>query len=60
MRGRYTLLEPWSQLVRSYRTTEMGPALNLPPRYNIAPTRDVPVVSFTEGGDRELVMMRWG
>jgi putative SOS response-associated peptidase YedK len=35
--------------------------LNLPPRYNIAPTQDVPVVRYTREGDvRELVLLRWG
>ena len=28
--------------------------------YNVAPGRDVPVVRQGEGGERELVLMRWG
>jgi putative SOS response-associated peptidase YedK len=31
------------------------------PRYNIAPTQDVPIVRLTRDGDgRELIMVRWG
>jgi putative SOS response-associated peptidase YedK len=30
------------------------------PRYNIAPTQDVPVIRATKGGARELSQMRWG
>ena len=30
------------------------------PRYNIAPTQDVPVVRETRDGDRELAQVRWG
>ena len=36
-----------------------GPLPNLPPRYNLAPTQDAPVVRQREG-ERELVMLRWG
>ena len=39
----------------------MRPLPNLPPRYNITPTQDAPVVRQTKDGDgRELVMLRWG
>src|SRR5262249_22964813 len=37
--------------------------LNLPARYNVAPSQDVPVVRNrheNDGTGRELVMMRWG
>jgi putative SOS response-associated peptidase YedK len=34
---------------------------NLMPRYNIAPTQDVPIVRLTrDGSGRELIMARWG
>jgi putative SOS response-associated peptidase YedK len=32
----------------------------IPPRYNIAPTTDVPIVRVNSEGQRELVRMRWG
>ena len=60
MCGRYSQLRSWSDLVRLYKLTADQTPLNLPPRYNIAPTQDVPVVRFTrEGGGRELVLLRW-
>jgi len=38
---------------------EGGPAFS--PRYNIAPSQNVPVVRMAEaGGERECVLMRWG
>ena len=39
-----------------------GPLLNLPPRYNVAPTQTVPIVRPARGDrrDRELAMVRWG
>jgi putative SOS response-associated peptidase YedK len=34
---------------------------NLMPRYNIAPTQDVPIVRLTrDGSARELIAVRWG
>jgi putative SOS response-associated peptidase YedK len=43
MCGRYTQVRAWSELVRLYRITAPATPLNLPPRYNIAPTQNVPV-----------------
>ncbi|SUS08727.1 putative SOS response-associated peptidase [uncultured Defluviicoccus sp.] len=61
MCGRFSQLRAWSELVRLYRVTASQTPLKLPPRYNIAPTQDVPVVRRTrEGDERELVTMRWG
>src|SRR4029450_7111621 len=37
------------------------PLLNFPPRYNIAPTDQIPIVRIDpRDGERELVMARWG
>ncbi len=33
---------------------------NLSPRYNVAPTQPAPVIRETPGGQRGLVMVRWG
>ena len=38
----------------------LGTPPTLAPRYNIAPTQDVPVVRRSQAGPRELVTMRWG
>jgi|APTNR8051073442_1049403.scaffolds.fasta_scaffold17477_2 putative SOS response-associated peptidase YedK len=60
MCGRYTQLMPWSELVRLYGITDPGPAINLPPRYNVAPTQEVPIVRKTADGGRDLSLVRWG
>jgi putative SOS response-associated peptidase YedK len=58
MCGRYSLTTP-AESVRRLFDYEARP--NLEPRYNIAPTDEVPVVRLArDGGARELVMMRWG
>ena len=57
MCGRY-MLTPVDALRQLFLFKERP---NLPPRYNIAPTQDVPIVRRTrrEAG-RELIMVRWG
>lgn len=57
MCGRYTLTRP-TDLVE-----ELGVATTqeLAPRYNVAPTQDLPVVrAGKESAGRELAVMRWG
>lgn len=59
MCGRYSLTTAPEAMRRLFDTE--GPLANLPPRYNIAPTQDAPVVRPSEGGaGRELVLLRWG
>jgi putative SOS response-associated peptidase YedK len=50
-----------------YSPTEATAALfgvsgvpGLPPRYNVAPTQDVPAIRSTDGGPREFALLRWG
>lgn len=57
MCGRFTQHYTWSDLLRLYRLA--GPARNLEPHYNIAPTDTADVVVLRERG-LELVPMRWG
>jgi putative SOS response-associated peptidase YedK len=58
MCGRYMLTTPVDALRQLFLFTERP---NLPPRYNIAPTQEVPIVRRRREGDgRELVMARWG
>ena len=58
MCGRYLLTSPVDLLRQVFRFMERP---NLGPRYNIAPTQDVPIVRLTREGDRrELIMVRWG
>jgi putative SOS response-associated peptidase YedK len=58
MCGRYLLTSPVEAL-RQLFLFEQRP--NLMPRYNIAPTQDVPIVRLSrDGSGRELMMARWG
>jgi putative SOS response-associated peptidase YedK len=58
MCGRYMLTSPVEAL-RQLFMFEQRP--NLMPRYNIAPTQDVPIVRLTRDGmARELLTVRWG
>jgi putative SOS response-associated peptidase YedK len=58
MCGRYLLTSTVDGL-RALFLFEERP--NLMPRYNIAPTQDVPIVRLTRDGTaRELLMVRWG
>jgi putative SOS response-associated peptidase YedK len=57
MCGRYLLISPVEAMRRFF---DVGGLLNLPPRYNIAPTQDAPVVRLDKQGRRELIPMRWG
>src|SRR5512136_1995477 len=57
MCGRFTQAYTWEE-VHAFLDL-LGPARNLRPRYNIAPTTTIDVTRRTDGG-RELVPMRWG
>lgn len=59
MCGRYTQQMSWRELVELYRLTDNVPALNVPARYNVAPTQSVPILRL-EDGHRRLAMVRWG
>jgi putative SOS response-associated peptidase YedK len=37
-----------------------GALANIPPRYNVAPTQDAPVVRLRADGERAIAMLRWG
>jgi putative SOS response-associated peptidase YedK len=59
MCGRFTLRTPLSVLARQF-AFDLGPMLpGFEPRYNIAPTQDVPAVRLADG-NRQFAMLRWG
>lgn len=58
MCGRYSITTPVEALRQAFRFG--GPALNLQPHWNVAPTQDAPVVRLARDGARELRMLRWG
>jgi putative SOS response-associated peptidase YedK len=58
MCGRFTLRTPMTVLIRQFQI-DLGADQQLPLRFNVAPTQDIPVVRYTDDG-RELTLMRWG
>lgn len=57
MCGRYSFTLP-PEAIKALFAVMTG--LNLQPRYNIAPTQQVPVIGLDEHGERALKMFRWG
>lgn len=57
MCGRFTQAYTWAEVERFLSV--IGPARNLRPRYNIAPTTQIDVLRLSDAG-RQLVPMRWG
>jgi putative SOS response-associated peptidase YedK len=57
MCGRFTQAYTWAEI--NAFLSVIGPARNLRPRYNIAPTTQIDVLWHSEAG-YELVPMRWG
>ena len=62
MCGRFTQRLSWAELHELMGL--IGPPLDLPPRYNVAPGQDVAIVRAAEtgrtGGGRRLAMLCWG
>lgn len=56
MCGRYMLTSPVEAIRQTF---EVGGAMNLPARYNIAPGQEIPIVRAGKEG-RELVAVEWG
>jgi putative SOS response-associated peptidase YedK len=57
MCGRYSITTPPQAMQRLFEF--QGATPNFGPRYNVAPTQDVPVVRL-EDGVRRMALMRWG
>lgn len=57
MCGRYVLSATGEQIAAHFA---LAGAPSIAPRYNIAPTQQVPVVRLARSGERELVLLRWG
>ncbi len=57
MCGRYAFFSPAEAVRRTFALDDV-PALE--PRYNIAPTQDVPAVRAGEEGARSFAMLHWG
>lgn len=60
MCGRYDNLIAREAYRRLFKAERLPPS-NFPPRYNLAPTDQIPIVRIDpRDGERELVMARWG
>src|SRR5580704_11668969 len=57
MCARYTLTAPASRIADAFGVVL---PFELSPRYNVAPTQNVPVVRLGQTGEREAVQLRWG
>lgn len=57
MCGRYELHTHPAALALAFGVQRMP---DIPPRYNIAPMQNVPIVRVNSEGQRELVQVRWG
>jgi putative SOS response-associated peptidase YedK len=58
MCGRFTLRTPTKDIVKAFGLTD---ALDLKPRFNIAPTEQVAAIRLDpDTGTRQLTMLRWG
>jgi putative SOS response-associated peptidase YedK len=58
MCGRFSLHTPESQIREAFNLEHTEP-LGLNPRYNIAPTQDIPIIRDIDTGP-EIVLARWG
>ena len=58
MCGRYASFLPAEALARIFGT--VNPLPNLETTWNMAPTRDAPVVRISKDGERRLDAMKWG
>ena len=58
MCGRYASFLPAEALARLFGT--VNPLPNLEPTWNMAPTRDAPVVRLSKDGERHLDALKWG
>ena len=57
MCGRYMIVSNTEALRRLFRFPELP---NLEPRYNVAPSQDVPVIRLGGDGRAHFAMLRWG
>lgn len=57
MCGRYAFFSPVEAMRRAFAVADPPP---LEPRYNIAPTQQVPVIRQSEPGQRNVALLHWG
>lgn len=57
MCGRYSMTAPLEVIEEAFGVAERP---NFPPRYNIAPTQEAPVIRMEADGQRHLRLLSWG
>lgn len=57
MCGRYAITLPKEAMTGLF---DLADATDLAPRYNVAPSQQIPVIAIGADGTRKAVMMRWG
>lgn len=60
MCGRFTLRRNYERVRHDLRIESGAGSIIFEPRYNVAPTDQVPILSLGEHGQRELSQMVWG
>lgn len=60
MCGRFTLRHDYERIRRGLRVESSGGSIIFKPRFNIAPTDQVPILHVGEHGQRQLSPMVWG
>lgn len=58
MCGRFTLYTPEARIREAFHLEHTEP-LGLAPRFNVAPSQDIPIIRDSESG-LEMVLARWG
>jgi len=58
MCGRYALTR--TELLKDFFEFSFAGHQIIPPRFNVAPTTQIPVIRLGEDGERELIQLRWG
>lgn len=59
MCGRFTHTFTWSSLNRLIAMIDW-PSVELPPRFNVSPTQDAPIIRLTQQGKPAGALLRWG
>src|ERR1700751_5289376 len=60
MCGRFTLRRDYETIHHRLRVESGGGSIIFQPRYNIAPTAQVPILNVAESGQRLLTPLGWG
>ena len=59
MCGRFQLAAPWREITELFDLDDGEAGRNVPARYNVAPSQDIPIV-IDHDGDRRSIDAKWG